>query len=249
MMIQRSLTVAILLVAGALPVAAERALVAVATNFAEPATAIVERFEATSTHEIALSAGSTGKLFAQITNGAPYDVFLSADQARPALLVREGLASGQRTYAVGQLALWAADPNMPLDLDALAATPPNRFAIANPAIAPYGLAAEQSIAGLGLAEALEGRIVMGENVGQAFAMIASGNAQMGLVALSSVKSARNRFNPEYVLIPNDLHDSIRQDAVLLAHGQDNPAAKAFLAYLAGPEVADILGAFGYETAQ
>ena len=119
MMIRRSLTVAMVLLFGAMPLAAERALVGVATNFAEPAAAIVDLFEATSPHDVTLSAGSTGQLFAQIVNGAPYDLFLSADQARPALLVEAQQASRQTTYAVGRLALWSADPSMPLDLATL----------------------------------------------------------------------------------------------------------------------------------
>ena len=247
MMIRRSLTVAMVLLFGAMPLAAERALVGVATNFAEPAAAIVDLFEATSPHDVTLSAGSTGQLFAQIVNGAPYDLFLSADQARPALLVEAQQASRQTTYAVGRLALWSADPSMPLDFGNLANSPPKRFAIANPALAPYGLAAQASLENLGQLAILDGRIVKGENVGQTFAMIASGNAELGLVALSSVKSTRNRFNPNFLLVPSNLHDPIRQDAVLLAHGRENAAAIAFLAFLSGPETAKILDAFGYET--
>ena len=233
------------------PAAAETALVAVATNFAEVAQVLIVDFEQDHDQRITLVTGSTGKLYAQITNGAPYDLLLAADHERPLLLVKSGNAiAGSRTvYAVGRLTLWSPDPDR--------AAPPGRetlqkgafrsLAIANPKLAPYGLAAKETLQSLGLWESLQHKIVMGENIGQTHAMVATHNVELGLVALSYVRSPRNDQPGSRWDIPNDLHAPIRQEAVLLRHGAKNMAARAFLDYLATPAASATIVSFGYDT--
>ena len=208
------------------------ALVAVAANFAKTAEGLLPAFEAETGYRITLSSGSTGQLFGQITNGAPYDAFLAADQARPALLEQSGLSLARVTYARGLLALMQSQGT------ASAASLRGDFshlAIANPALAPYGLAAKQALEKMGLWRALEGRIVMGQNVGQAYALVASGNAELGLVARSSVPSG-------FWSVPASHYAPILQDAVLL---RENPVAAAFLAYLAAETTQATIRAAGY----
>ncbi|MEO1192653.1 MAG: molybdate ABC transporter substrate-binding protein [Pseudomonadota bacterium] len=218
-----------------------------AANFQPAMAALQAAFEAKSGHQLTVSVGSTGKLFAQIANGAPYDVLLAADEARPARLEAEGLAvDGSRfTYATGQLVLWSPKPDVIPDGDGLGvlqAANFRRLAIANPLLAPYGLAAEQTLQSLGLAEALSGRLVIGQNIGQAYALVATGNAEFGLIAHSLLPPARE---DSHWPVPPDLHAPIRQDAVLLQRGADNAAALAFLAFLKSPEAQDILSQNGY----
>jgi len=228
---------------------AETALIAVATNFAEVAEMLVQDFENLSEHEIEISSAATGKHYAQIINGAPYDALLAADQERPRRLEQSAHAvAGTRfVYAVGRLALWSPDEGLIGD-DGIAVLEQQDFralAIANPALAPYGAAAKETLQSLGLWSALETKIVMGENVGQAFAMTATGNAELGLLALSSVMSKRNVQSGSRWDVPADLHSPIRQDAVLLEHGYANPAAVAFLAYLRSDEARLTITSFGY----
>lgn len=229
-------------------VRADDALVAVASNFSEPAGALAEAFTAATGHTVTLTPGSTGRLHAQITQGAPFDVFLAADAIRPAQLERDGLAvAGTRqTYAVGQLVLWAhaAGPMPPLER--LEAGRFRRLAIANPDLAPYGSAAMQALEHLALPGSVSDRLVMGENIAQAFAFVVTGNADLGFVALSQVESPSFGRAGQYQRIPADWHDPIRQDAVLLRHGSDNPAARAWLDFLQTEEAATILDQFGYQ---
>lgn len=235
-------------------VQAGEARIAVATNFLLPARALAERFEATTGHQITLIAGSSGKLAAQIERGAPFDAFLSADSARPLWLVESGiaLAESRFVYATGILVLWTPDAGRigwrgePHLVDILRDCC-KRIAIANPALAPYGLAAEQTIAALGLRESLDKRLAMGENVGQAFGMIATGNAEIGLIALAQLTAEHLDPESAHMEIPPDLHDPIRQEAVLLRYGIDNPAAKAFLEYLRQPETRERIAEFGYRS--
>ncbi len=214
--------------------AADRALVAVAANFARVAESLLPDFEAASGFRIVLSPGSTGQLYGQIINGAPYDAFLAADQVRPALLEAAGLSRGRQTYASGLLALWQRDGAVGADR---LRGDFNYLAMANPALAPYGLAARQALAAMGLWEALQGRIVMGQNVGQAYALVASGNADLGLVARSYAQG-QGVFWP----VPGGLYDPILQDAVLL---RESPAAAAFLAYLGSGAAQEKIRAAGY----
>lgn len=229
--------------------AAAEALIAVAANFTEVAEALKQRYETVGGHKLALSSGSTGKLFAQIGNGAPFDILLAADAEHPALLEKSGrgVAGTRFTYAVGRLTLWSADPAR-IGADGAAALRAGGFrhiAIANPKLAPYGAAAQQALEALGLWSGMQGRIVQGENIGQVFSMVSTGNAELGFVALSSVMSPRNRQMGSQWDVPAALYQPIRQDAVLLAHGKDNQAARGFLDFLKTAETRRFIAAFGY----
>jgi len=233
------------------PAAADSALVAVATNFSEVAQKLSLEFEQEHRHDIILTAGSTGKLYAQITNGAPFDLLLAADSERPMLLEKSGKAvAGTRTvYAIGRLTLWSAgsDPARPLGRDTLEKGEFRSLAIANPKLAPYGAAAKQTLQSLGLWELLEHKIVMGENIGQTYAMVATHNVELGLVALSYARSPRNDLPGRRWDVPADLHVPVRQEAVLLSHGAENEAARAFLDYLATESAKATITSFGYDT--
>jgi molybdate transport system substrate-binding protein len=220
--------------------------VAVAANFVEAAREIAHAFERESGHRVLMSFGSTGQLYAQISQAAPFEVFLAADQERPALAVREGLAlPGSRfTYATGRLVLYSPDPQRVSGPDTLRTARFTRLAIANPATAPYGAAALQVLRRLGVYETLAERLVRGNNIAQAYQFVATGNAELGFVAQSQL--ARVRGGSRW-RVPVRLHPPVAQDAVLLANGRDNPAAGAFLAYLRSPEATDIIRTYGYGT--
>lgn len=229
-------------------VAAE-ALVAVATNFAEVMEALTPKFASASGYRVRVSSGSTGKLYAQIMNGAPFDLMLAADRRRPKLLEAspKGVAGSRFTYAIGRLALWSADQAR-LGSDgaaALRAGDYRHLAMANPKLAPYGLAAQQTLMALGLWGSLRDRVVLGENIGQAFSLVATGNAELGFVALSSLMSPLGRRGGSWWDVPANFYQPIRQDAVLLAHGADNAAARAFLDYVRSAEARKIIAAYGY----
>ena len=222
--------------------------VAVAANAAEAIETLAAEFEQDSGHRVTVTVGSTGKLYAQILHGAPYDLFLAADQERPRLLVEQGLAAAdsRTTYAVGRLVLWRPAPEAFTDAAAVLREGAfRRLAIANPDLAPYGAAARDTLRELGLWEGLRSKIVVGENVGQAFAMAASGNAELGFVALSSVLSARTTQPGSRWEVPPHFHAPIRQDAVLLDRARDNPAAHDFLRFLGSPRARESIASFGY----
>ena len=233
--------------AGAAPRAAEagKARVAVASNFIAAARAIARAFEAAGGRPVQLVAGSTGRLYAQIVNGAPFDAFLAADTARPMRLEQQGMAlPGSRfTYAVGTLVLWSPDPGL---IDAEGAVLKRagfrHLAMANPKLAPYGRAARQVLRKTGLWPALKTRIVRGENIGQTYQLIRSGNAELGFIALSQLRGGTRPPGGSAWVVPSALHDPIAQQAVLL---NDNAPARAFLAFLRGAEARDILQRFGY----
>lgn len=225
------------------------ALVAVAANFSEAAEHLATNFEDTSEHTLTITTGSTGKLYAQIRHGAPFDILLAADQHRPRLLesASQAVAGSRFTYAIGRLTLWSPDPNCisaagPVILRAGAF---DKLAIANPDLAPYGAAARETLKALGLFDTLRQRIVMGENIGQAHALVATGNADVGFVALSYVLSPRNRQKGSRWDVPQHFYTPIRQDAVLLNRGSDNPAAHAFLDYMKSKESRGVIESFGY----
>ena len=211
---------------------AGEATVAVAANFQPVLGVLAARYREETGHRLTVVSGSTGKLYAQVVNGAPFDVLLAADQARPIRLGENGLgiAASRFTYVTGRLALVAGEHGRLLDNvpDTLSQEGLRAIAIANPALAPYGRAAREVIETLGLADALGGRIVRGENVGQAYALVATGNAELGLVALSLAISAGDA---RFLAVPEELHAPIRQDAILLVRGRDNPAAIGFLDFL------------------
>jgi len=223
--------------------------VAVATNFRTTLQEIVAGFEEDTGRTVAVSSGSSGKLYAQIRHGAPFDVFLSADVERPKLMEEEGLAvRGSRfTYAVGRLTLWSADPNT-IKSDGASALSNGRIehlAIANPKTAPYGAAAQRTLQALGLWNGLKSRIVQGENIGQTFQFVFSRNAQLGFVALSQVLDPKIKGTGSRWDVPAKYHAPLRQQAVLLVRGKNNEAAKAFLGYVKGPKARKIIERFGY----
>ncbi|WDI31740.1 molybdate ABC transporter substrate-binding protein [Hyphococcus flavus] len=226
---------------------AEEALVAVAANFQTAASQLEADFEANSEHTITITAGSTGKLYAQIVNGAPFDVFLAADQQRPRLLEEKGASViGSRfTYAVGRLVLWSANPSLAVENSIYLRNGAfRRLAMANPDLAPYGAAAQEILQSLDLWEALQSKIVMGENVTQSFTYVATGNAELGFVALSSVfefdGGAKSYWEP-----PVNSYRPIRQDAVLLKRAKSNAAALAFFQYLKSEPARELISSSGY----
>ncbi|KTT35455.1 molybdate ABC transporter substrate-binding protein [Pseudomonas rhizoryzae] len=229
-------------------VLADEVQVAVAANFSAPLKAIGETFARDTGHQLVISSGATGQLYSQIKNGAPFEVFLSADDTTPAKLEAEGAAvKGSRfTYAIGSPALWSPKTGY-VDGEG-AVLKRNAFthlAVANPKTAPYGLAATQVLAKLGLTDAVQAKLVEGQSITQAYQFVATGNAELGFVALSQIYQDGKLKEGSAWIVPADLYQPIRQDAVLLAPGKDQPAAKALLAYLKGPQAAAVLTAYGY----
>jgi molybdate transport system substrate-binding protein len=237
--------VAALLVSG--PVDAAELRVAVAGNFVPALETLAADFEAAQGHRLRPIPGSTGKLYAQVVQGAPFDVFLAADADRPARLEAAGLGvAGTRvTYAIGRLALWAPDAEHPEQaLQQLNGTPTPRVALANPRHAPYGTAAEAFLRGEGLWEKLGERLVRGENVAQAHHFVASGNAELGLVALPQLRLQGDRTTGAVWVVPADRHPSIEQQALLI---RESPAGRSFLAWLLSEPVQARLREFGYDS--
>ena len=234
-----------ILLCGSVPALAETLNVAVASNFVAAMQRIEEAFEGNSEHEVRLIRGSSGKHYAQIQNGAPFDIFLSADQLRPRRLVEEGIAkeSDLTTYAQGQLALWSRQNDVQLGREYLSNTRNyGVIAIANPRLAPYGQAATEVFSHLGLESQLSQRLVMGENIAQAFQFAFSGNADIGLIAYSQAISPNMRGMGSVWLVPSELHLPIKQDMVILS---DSSAALEFAAFMKSDTVRDILLASGY----
>ena len=231
------------------PARADEVLVAVATNFLNPMKELAGTFEESTGHRATLSGGSSGKLYAQIRNGAPFEVFLSADADRPRLLEAANFTvNGSRfTYAIGRVVLWSSDSQSTSEegQEVLAKGNFTHLAIANPKTAPYGLAAVQVMKQWGLWESLRPRIVQGENIGQTFQFVASGNAQLGFVALSQISDPRFREHGTRWDIPTALYAPLSQDAVLLKPGQANPAAAALLEFFRGDEARAVIARYGY----
>ncbi|MCK6412808.1 MAG: molybdate ABC transporter substrate-binding protein [Azonexus sp.] len=223
--------------------------VAVAANFTGPIQVIAPLFERDTGHKLLASFGATGKFYAQIANGAPFEVLLSADDETPARLLREGqgLANTAYTYAIGKLVLWSPNPDL-IDTrgEALKKGSFKHLALANPKTAPYGSAAMQAMTRLGVLDALKPRFVQGENIGQTHQFVSTGNAELGFVAYSQVIRNGKIGGGSGWLVPADLYDPIRQDAILLNKGRDNPAAKALLDYLKGGKAREVIKSFGYE---
>jgi len=236
-------------VVGFAPAFAGEARVAVAANFAGPAAVLVEGFEGVQPPRIELGFGSSARFYSQVRNGAPFEALLSADREKPLLLVEQGLgvAESLEVYAVGRLVLWSAEPSLVSGSESLIATTDgtsgDKIALANPRLAPYGLAARQTINRLGLGEGLAGRLVMGENISQAYQFVATGNARLGFVALSQVGRHGAIERGSGWLVPAALHQPIRQCAVLL--DGENAAASAFLEFLQSAEARRIISSFGY----
>ena len=223
--------------------------VAVAANFTAPVQAIAADFERDTGNKVVASYGATGQFYAQIKNGAPFEVFLAADDTTPAKLESEGLTvPGSRfTYATGTLALWSAkDGYVDANGDVLKKNAFTHLAIANPKAAPYGLAATQALARLGLTQAVSAKIVEGQNISQAQQFVATGNAELGFVALSQIYKNGKITSGSAWLVPASLHEPIRQDAVILQKGKDNAVAKQFADYLKGPKAAAVIKSYGYQ---
>ncbi len=223
--------------------------VAVAANFTAPMQKIAGAFEADTGHKAVLSFGATGAYYAQIRNGAPFQMLLAADDETPARLEKEGLAvPGTRfTYAIGKLVLWSAQPGVVDGKgEVLGKGGFERIALANPKLAPYGAAAMETMTKMNVLERLRPRFVQGENIAQAYQFVATGNALMGFVALSQVMVNGGIPKGSAWIVPAALHEPIRQDAILLVPGRDNAAAIALSAYLKGDKARAIIRSYGYE---
>jgi molybdate transport system substrate-binding protein len=223
--------------------------VAVAANFSAPAQKLATAFANTTGHQARLVVGSTGKLYAQVKNGAPFQVFLSADEVTPSRMVSEGLAvkASQFTYATGRLVLWSRQPGL---VDPQGGVLKHgqfaHLALADPKLAPYGAAAVEVMGQLGLEAALKPKWVQGESIGQTFQFVSSGNAELGFVALSQVMHEGKISEGSAWIVPSTLHAALKQDAVLLQRGKDDVAAMAFLAYLRSDAAKTLVRGYGYE---
>jgi molybdate transport system substrate-binding protein len=243
-----------LLIAGALaiatgvahPAAAGQINVAVAANFTEAAKEIATAFEAKTGNKVLLSFGSSGQFYTQITQDAPFQIFLSADQERPEKAVADGFAisDSRFTYAIGKLVLWSKDANVVKGQETLVQGSFSKIALANPTVAPYGAAAVETMKAVNVYDKLQAKIVQGNDISQTYQFVDTGNAELGFVALSQIvaRTAGSRW-----VVPANLYAPIKQDAVLLKKGVNDDAAKAFITFLRGPEAAAIEAKFGYGT--
>ena len=223
--------------------------VAVAANFTAPMQQIAAQFEKDSGHKAVLSFGATGKFYAQIVNGAPFELLLAADDETPARLEKEGqsIVGSRFTYAIGKLVLWSADPALVDGKGEILRKGGFRhLALANPKTAPYGAAAVETMGKLGVLSTLQPLFVQGENISQTQQFITTGNAELGFVALSQVFKDGRITGGSAWIVPAGLYEPIRQDAVLLARGRDKPAAAALAAYLKGDKAKAVIRSFGYE---
>lgn len=223
--------------------------VAVAANFTAPMQKIAQAFEQETGHKAVLSFGSTGSLYVQIKNGAPFQAFLAADEETPLRLEKEGLAQAASsfTYATGKLVLWSRQPGLVDNKgDILRSGKFQRIALANPKLAPYGAAAVETLTQLGLLPALQSKIVQGDNIAQAYQFIASENAQLGFVAMSQVVVDGKLIQGSAWVVPAALHAPLAQAAVVLGKGSDNPAAVAFMRFLRSDRAKSIIRSFGYD---
>ena len=221
--------------------------IAVATNFSAPAKALIKAYEAKHPHKVKLSLGSTGKLYAQIINGAPFELFLSADSKTPQKLINKKLAvtNSDFTYAKGKIVLYSLNPNL-VDSKALILHTPehfNKLAIANPKIAPYGQAAFEVLTKLNAYSSVKHKLIKGDNIAQTYQFVSTGNSQLGFIAASQLK--HSPFGS--IWFPDEtLYSPILQDAVLLNKGKNNPAALSFLNFLQSSEAKEIITLFNYE---
>jgi len=218
--------------------------VAVAANFTEVAKEIAAAFKAKTGHEAVLSFGTSGQFYTQITQGAPFQVLLSADDARPKKLVEDGLAvpHSRFTYAIGKLVLWSKTPGLVKGEETLTAASFSKLSICNPVAAPYGAAAIETMKSLKVLEILQPKLVEGATITQAYQFVETGNAELGFVALSQLMGPETGSR---WLVPQELYSPIRQDAVLLRSGASNEAATGFIAFLRGPEARAVIERYGY----
>ena len=245
---RKSFILTLLFVAYATSLRAEEAMVAVAANFSAPMQQIAALFQKETGHQIKLSFGASGGIYAQIKNGAPFDLFLSADQLTPQKLEAEGLGvpNSRFTYATGQLVLWSKQEGL---VDAKGHVLQNksiqRIALANPKLAPYGAAAIETMTNLGLLKELQSKLVQGDNIAQTYQFVSTQNAQIGFVALSQISLDGRITQGSAWVVPQYLHTALKQDAVLLNAGKDNAAAHALLKYLQGDTAKAIITRYGY----
>lgn len=227
---------------------AETTLVAVAANFTKPMTEIAEAFHKATGHTAKLAFGSSGKFVSQLENGAPFEIFLSADEKNPAKLEQDGLTvPGSRfTYAVGKLVLWSSTPGTVDDKgQVLSGGAFKHLALADPKLAPYGAAAVETLNHLGLLAKLQTLFVQGENIAQTHQFVSTGNAELGFIALSQVIDHGKIDSGSGWIVPEQFHQPIRQDAVLMQTGAENPAAAALLAFLKSAPALAIIENYGY----
>ncbi len=223
-------------------------MVAVASNFSAPMKTLVEIFMNVSGHKVVLCFGSTGMLYTQIHNGAPYHMFFAADADRPILLEKEGLiiAGSRMTYAIGRIALWSADKAV-IDRDGAVLGSGNlvRLALANPRLAPYGVAAVETLKNMEVYERVKEGIVFGENISQTYQFIYTGNIKFGFVSLSQIVKDGLITSGSYWLVPQNLHSPLKQDAVILGLAKGQPAAAEFLIWIKSEVATKIISSFGY----
>ncbi len=237
----------LLLLLAALTGRAAEVQVAVAANFTAPMQKIAAAFEADTGHKARLAFGSTGRFYAQIRNGAPFDVLLAADDETPARLEREGQGGSRSTYAIGKLVLWSRQPALVDERgEVLKSGWFDKIALADPKLAPYGAAAIETLTQLGVLETLRPRFVQGENISQTHQFVATGNAQLGFVALSQVWADGKLKEGSAWVVPTTLYSPIRQDALLLNKGRNNSAATALLQYLRSEKARNIIRSYGYD---
>ena len=228
---------------------ADEVQVAVAANFVAPMQKIAAEFAKDTGHKAQLAFGATGKFYAQIRNGAPFEILLAADDTTPEKLEKEGagVAGSRFTYAIGKLLLWSAKAGYVDDKGEVLGKGDFRFvSIANPKLAPYGQAAVETLTALKLLEAIQPKFVQGENIAQTHQFVATGNAELGFVALSQVMKEGKITEGSAWIVPSTLYRPIRQDAVLLENGRNKPAAAALLQYLAGDKSKTIIKSYGYD---
>jgi molybdate transport system substrate-binding protein len=227
---------------------ADEVSVAVAANFTAPMQKIAAEFEKDTGHKVVSSFGATGKFYAQIKSGAPFEVLLAADDETPAKLIKENAAvvGSQFSYAIGKLVLWSAKPAIVDDAGAVLKNAGfDHLAIANPKLAPYGAAALETMKAMGVYDSLQPKIVTGESIAQAHQFISTGNALLGFVALSQVLKD-GKIEGSSWIVPTKLYSPIRQDGVILEKGKGKPAAEALMKYLKSDKVKAVITSFGYE---
>jgi molybdate transport system substrate-binding protein len=242
-------TVLFVLLGAARIVHADEVQVAVAANFAAPMKEIAARFEQDTGHKVLSTVGATGKFYAQIKNGAPFEILLAADDETPARLEKEGAAvpNTRFTYAIGKLVLWSAQPGLVDDKgEVLKKGSFEHLSIANPKLAPYGAAAVETMQKLNMYGALEPKFVVGESLAQAHQFVGSGAAQLGFVAMSQVYEGGKLKSGSAWLVPGSLYSPIRQDAVVLEKGKGKPAVEAFLKYMKGDKAKAVIRSYGYD---
>lgn len=231
---------------------ADTVLVAVAANFTKPMTEIAAAFEKSTGHSADLSFGSSGKFVSQLENGGPFEVFLSADDKNPVKLEQLGLAvaNSRFTYALGKLVLWSATPGLVDEQGQILSKGGfKHLALADPKLAPYGAAAVEVLKNQGVFDKLQPLFVQGDNIAQTHQFVSTGNAELGFLALSQVMDNGKIATGSGWIIPSDRYQPIRQDAVLLKNGAENPAAPALLQFLKSPEALAIIKKYGYELAE